>query len=237
MIRTAYGLRGSAADDACKALFFPCCSVNQLFQTSKQYGNPSKSGGREYNQQLFRGEPRKKDVAYNCIISSLCNPCVTGSALDTAMGMPWCIGCACVNPFLARNIMRYHWRLKGNDAAEMLVPVLCLTIDQFVILPPAGIITFYGIGAMLVTMQLLAEVDSRGADATMEAKRYLTGYSSEGILSEQTDTDGEGEGDYEDVVGRTLMHVEAVPVTSKHNVTTPSAIISESTAVIQQQKH
>lgn len=141
-----------------------------------------------------------------------------------------------MNPFLARNIMRYHWRLKGNDAAEMLVPSLCLTIDQFVILPPSGLITFYGVGAMLVTMQLLAEVESRGADATMEAKRYLTGYSAEGILSEEDATDGDGE--YEDVVGRTLMQVEAVPINDKKHdvVTTPSAIISESTAVIQQQK-
>lgn len=86
MIRTAYGIPGGALDDTLKAALLPCCSVNQLYQTTKRYGNPASYGGRQFNQDNFRSN-LKKDVAYNCILSTFCNSCAVGSSLETAMGM------------------------------------------------------------------------------------------------------------------------------------------------------
>ena len=236
-IRTAYGLRGEALDDTVKSVFFPCCSVNQLYQTTQSYGNPAKFGGRLYNQELFRGDVTKKDCCYNCLFATFCTPCAVGSVMDTTMGMPWMMACCCVNPFLARNLMRYHWRMKGDDTMEMVTPLVCCTIDQFVFLDPYGVISLYGIGAMLVTMQLLGEVDARGGDTTLEAKRYLTGYSMDGILGESEDaTEGDAV-QYEDMVGRSLMEVEAVEINNKRlSPPTGSEIINGSMMVTEQQK-
>jgi len=228
MTRTAYGLRGTPVDDTIKSMFFPCCNVNQLYQTTKRYGNPAKFGGRLYNQESYRGDVRKKDCCYNFVLAAVCNPCATGSAVETATGMPWVMACCCVNPFLARNIIRYHWRLKGDDAVEMLAPLLCLTADQFVMFP-YGIVSFYGLGSMLVTMQLLAETEARGADTASDAKRYLTGYSMEGMLTEPED----GEVVYEDVVGRSLVEVSS---THKQPELTPAAAVINETVVVQAPK-
>ena len=235
MIRTAYGLRGGAVDDTIKSIVFPCCSVNQLYQTTKSYGNPAKFGGKLYNQELFRGDIRKKDMAYNCFLATCCNPCAVGSAMETSMGMPWLMGCACVNPFLARNLMRYHWRMKGDDALEMLTPLLCCTVDQVVFLDPYGIISLYGIGSLIVTMQLLAEVDIRGGDSAMEAKRYLTGYSMDGILGESEDATDDGAVQYEDMVGRNLMEVEAVEINNNKGLSPTGSEIVNGSMVVQEQ--
>jgi hypothetical protein len=143
------------------------------------------------------------------------------------------MGCMCVNPFAARNMFRYHMRIKGEDALEMIVPTACIAVDQFIMLPPNGFINFYMLGAMFATMQLLAEVEARGNE-NIVAKRYLTGYRVDG------DEDDHEHVHYEDAMGRSLtatatasaplQEVELM-VPKRGEVIVPSAILSESAAV------
>ena len=91
--------------------------------------------------------------------------------------------------------------------------------------------SFYGVGSMLVTMQLLAETEARSADTAADAKRYLTGYSMDGMLTDEPE-DGEVV-TYEDVVGRSLMDVHA---THKQTELTPAAAVINETVVVRAQK-
>ena len=88
--------------------------------------------------------------------------------------MPFCMGCLCTNLCVARNMIRYHYRIRGEDMQEeCLTP--CFTyicgsfIAQFIpciwccIIPA---IVAYGV-------QLSSEADKKGSG---KFGRYLSGY-------------------------------------------------------------
>lgn len=52
-------------------------------------------------------------------------PCAVGDTLQRAIGMPWCLGCCCGSPILTRNLLRYQYRVQGNDLMEELALPCC----------------------------------------------------------------------------------------------------------------
>lgn len=198
LIRSAYGIEGRPRDDLI-SLSCPCCSANQLYQTSKRYGNPSSNGGRPYNTDIFRGDVKRNWIS-NCLLSTFCKQCSIGLILQQAIGMPFWMGCLCVYPFEARNFVRYQYRIAGEDNYELLAPVVLRMVDGLISKPSLGIVTFYNLTEVIITMQLLAEMEYRKIDNTTTG-RYLTGYREL-----PTDIEEEEErGEYEDVVGRNLV--------------------------------
>ena len=208
MIRTAYGIESDPLDDIVYGLCCPCCVTNQLYQTTKRLGNTSRFGGREYNRDVFQAS-LMKDICYNCCLATFCMPCAIGSTLESAIGMPFCIGCFCVNPFLARNIMRYHYRIAGDENLETIVPITCYTIDRVVqYSDPNNTVILFFIGALLVTMQLLAEVAHRGNE-NIVSRRYLSGYDAINSDDHNEDDGDQNPGEFIDATGR---RIEAVPI-------------------------
>jgi hypothetical protein len=61
-----------------------------------------------------------------CIYSFVCMPCGVGTALSRSVGMPYWMGCCCVNICAARNIIRYQNRILGSDIMDELVLPMCL---------------------------------------------------------------------------------------------------------------
>jgi len=198
LIRSAYGIEGRPRDDLINGIFCPCCSANQIYQTSKKYGNPTSNGGRPYNTDIFRGDV-KRNWINNCLLSTFCNPCSIGLVLQQAISMPFWMGCLFVNSFEARNFVRYQYRIAGEDNYELLFPVGLQVVDALIRKPSLGVITFYDLTQVIVTMQLLAEIEYRKNDDTT-GERYLTGYRE---LPHDVEEE-EGHVQYEDVVGRNL---------------------------------
>jgi Cys-rich protein (TIGR01571 family) len=126
MIRSAYGIPG----DTCSDLLVQCCcipcSANQLYQTTKSYGNPTYNGGRQYNTGRYADAP-SDGVCCRFLYALFCLPCSVGTALKHGTGMPFWMGCCCTNFCTARNIIRYQNRIAGNDEVdECVVPSILL---------------------------------------------------------------------------------------------------------------
>lgn len=125
MIRTAYDIAGSGGNDCLIGSCCIPCSANQLYQTTKSYGNPTLNGGRVYNKESFSRPADDKGIIKRFCCAVFCNPCTTGQALSTAVGMPFWMGCLCTNMCTARNIIRYQHRIIGHDLLdECLLPSL-----------------------------------------------------------------------------------------------------------------
>ena len=132
LLRTAYDIKpalGSDSMDCIESSFLPCCVVNQMFQTSASYGNTSSGGGhfsnvRDFHLTLGSCKDEIGDIdnyignTCLCLYSFLCFPCATSESLDLAMGMPQFYGCCCVTPCAARNLVRYQFRIRGDDLLE-----------------------------------------------------------------------------------------------------------------------
>ena len=147
LLRTAYDIepaQGIEAMDCVESAFLPCCVVNQMFQTSAQYGNTSHGGGYFSNVRDFNltcgtckdeivsdfdgcGVCATNYVGHTslCMYSFICCPCAISEIMDISMGMPSYYGCCCVTPCAARNLIRYHYRVRGDDILEeMCVPIV-----------------------------------------------------------------------------------------------------------------
>lgn len=134
MIRTAYDIPGDGCSDLLKSVFCPCCVLNQLLQTSFARGNSTSVGGSHHNVRDFTFYfGTCAEECRHCIFGNLCCPCAQATSLKTALGMPYFFGCCCVTPCAARNIIRYQYRLRGDDLMEEFCG------------PIAGIVALYGV--------------------------------------------------------------------------------------------
>jgi hypothetical protein len=114
--RSAYNIPGSDREDVLYGLFLPCCTVNQVLQTTSRYGRPFPGVGREANGGAFR--PPSNDFWENCCYATFCLPCAIGTSLNMSMGMPFYMGCCCANLCISRNLLRYQYRLDGQDCFD-----------------------------------------------------------------------------------------------------------------------
>jgi hypothetical protein len=130
IVRTAYDIEGDETDDLFSSLFLPCCTVNQLYQTSKQLGSDS-IGGNDFNvREYYLTETLCRDDLHSlsnnmsncmmCAYSYFCFPLASAQALHDAMGMPYGFGVCCVTPCATRNLIRYHYRIAGDELFEEL---------------------------------------------------------------------------------------------------------------------
>lgn len=178
LIRSAYGIPGDACADCYTSFFCPCCAANQAYQTAKERGNPVDNGGRYANVSDFITPlPAPTATAKNYMYSCCCMPCAVGDMMERAVGMPWYLGCLCTNVPAARNVMRYQYRIKGNDVMEELaVPMAASFFTNMVqqCIPCAGC-ALWGAYAAVVT-QLGLEAEARPALPATEP--YLSGSSA-----------------------------------------------------------
>eukprot|EP01035_Chromulina_nebulosa_P020552 gene20552-26655_t len=123
--RTAYGIDGNACIDIVQSLFCPCCVVNQLLQTTMIHGNPVESSGSIHNNKIWRSDKDWDLIPLSFSIA--CMPCAMGVALETSIGMPYLMGC-CLMPCEARNLVRYQYRIGGNDILEECIIPVCASL-------------------------------------------------------------------------------------------------------------
>lgn len=161
LVRSSYGIQGDACNDCWTAFFCPCCTANQLYQTTKKYGQGSVDGGLMYNTGTWMNT-YGSGTLQDCLYSFFCMPCSTGKILERSIGMPWYLGCLCTNTCAARNLIRYQYRIAGNDLIEECaipyglkcfgdITQSCIPFVWFII---------YGI-FVVNTMQQLKEVETR----------------------------------------------------------------------------
>lgn len=187
MIRTAYGIDGDPVDDCVKSTFCPCCSVNQLLQTAAVHGPAGiPLAGKEHNTDNWIRSIGSCTFG-SCCFALFCLPCAIGSAVEGSTGMPFWMGCCCVNFCSARNIIRYHYRIHGNDLLEeCLIPcgIYAIGLVLSSVLP---CLCFLLVPALVTaTTQLVEEAKTREGNG---AQRYLVGYVPHGDPRKPSDGD------------------------------------------------
>jgi hypothetical protein len=132
----------------------PCCSVNQLYQTTRHRGNPFRSHGRSSNVNTFLVKYPSCDLC-SCDIfrSFLCMPCTIGDILHDSIAMPWYMACCTVHPCAMRNLYRYHYRVKGNDDCTELY----CSIFQCPTFPSQSLQSFFWIFNSCMILQILQD--------------------------------------------------------------------------------
>jgi hypothetical protein len=185
MVRSAYGIGdpSSWAKDCLYPIVCPCCTVNQLYQTTSRLGNPTTDGGFVFNQNPMMVETCK---CSSCLHATFCMPCSLGTVLNKSVGMPHLMGCCCFNLFSARNILRYQYRLKphsGSDVMEecfipyMFYCVLGVCANSLICICPCVYPCLFPLfcGALVtVDMSMLQEAETKKGG---ENQAYLRGYS------------------------------------------------------------
>lgn len=120
LLRSAYSVdQHSMKVDCAYLCFIPCCYANQIYQTTAKRAAVT-DGGANYNTlPMQEGLP---SMSFLCM-SAVCGPCAMASALDKYISMPWWRACLCVSPCAGVNILRYHYRLDGNEFYDCCVPI------------------------------------------------------------------------------------------------------------------
>lgn len=150
-----------------------------MLQTTASYGNPPESGA-VYNRNKFDSSLGKCDCNL-CMRALFFMPCEVAEIAQKGVGMPWWMAFCLLNPCSVRNLVRYQYRIQGNDLMEELCApcsyyggTTCLTCCfAFLFCPCVSLAlcpTYVGF-----LNQLRAEVDTKGSG---EKERYLLGFHS-----------------------------------------------------------
>jgi len=108
-----------------------------MLQTTKAKGIPSESAGKAMNVNPF-SFANDGDGMMRCLAACCCLPCVVSSALNQSTGMDYWMAFCCFgnNICAARNIIRYHYRIKpsgsGEICQECIIPVCIFTLGSAV---------------------------------------------------------------------------------------------------------
>lgn len=219
LIRTAYGINGDTMEDVATSVCCFPCTVNQMLHTTIARGNPTSDGGMLQNFEKWEVPLNKvhtKGTYYNganILYSLFCFPCAVGTAMENSVGTPFWFGMCCITlPWTARNIMRYQYRIDGDDFVEdCAFPTSCCLLSFiYYQLCPSCMPTLYPYPIGLMPAQLLAEAEVRGP--TMQPvylARTATAFTKEGgtsaFLNESESTYGaSGDGGESEVYHDTI---------------------------------
>ena len=161
MIRTAYGIQGDECSDCFTTLCCPCCVVNQMYQTTKTLGDPfgPMPGAHMERGQEWASANEPCDCG-SCCCACFCMYCAQGRILQDSMGMSSWMGCCCVNPCFARNMVKVHYRVgKADDDCcnDALIPCL-------ISLPVGGIAVYPYLVYFLMQMAAETKVCQQSSD-------------------------------------------------------------------------
>jgi hypothetical protein len=121
------------------------------------------------------GSPPRDCNSFMC--GYCCLPCTVGKAMEEGVGMPCWMGALCMTPCAARNVMRYHFRVR-NEEDELfedgIVPCGLTMLTH--ILPPFSE-WISGVYFANLALQMAAESKARGKVSPKRGtQRYLAGY-------------------------------------------------------------
>jgi len=173
-IRTAYGIQGDNMSDCCLTVFCPCCATNQMFQEANRRGMPAREFAGYHNNLGNRATEMKCEMK-SCCYACCCGPCAIGTGLERALGLNWWVGCCCVNSCMAHQLMRYQYRIKGNDMCDdYIVPLsviyLGYVLSGFTCGASYALIFPYSVGRIV---HLLQESEARSNGVPTGSGRYL----------------------------------------------------------------
>eukprot|EP01038_Epipyxis_sp_PR26KG_P010551 gene10551-14174_t len=121
LARSAYGI-GSRRDYCCDILstcFCPCCATNQLYQTTLRRGNAIENRGL-IDRDWYH--VNHSNISCTSYLDACCCPrCFNSDTLLKAFDMPLLLACCFVNPYMFRNLIRYHYRLRPAEWANNCV--------------------------------------------------------------------------------------------------------------------
>lgn len=172
LTRSAYdiGNLDSGIQDILYSMFCPCCTVNQLYQTIQQRKNPSQDGGVDHNSDDFLSDTDRS--CDQCCEACILQPCAQGKIMSHVVGMPYYLGCLCMNILTVRNVMRYQYRIKptfgGDVYDEILMPIGYCFGGLLICNPIIGFALH-----VALSVQVVREMGRRPA---CPSRRYMLGF-------------------------------------------------------------
>ena len=168
LIRTAYNINGDPMEDAATSICCFPCAVNQILHTTMARGNPNPTeAGMLQNYEKWEVPYTKMVGSFstNVCYALICPPCAVGTAMENSLGTPFWFGCLFgMFPWTARNVLRYQYRIDGDDFVEdcAFPTSLCLMSLIAVQLCPYALICIVPYPVAVMGSQLLAEAEVRG---------------------------------------------------------------------------
>mmetsp|Transcript_25169 Transcript_25169/g.25374 ORF Transcript_25169/g.25374 Transcript_25169/m.25374 type:complete len:250 (+) Transcript_25169:78-827(+) len=174
LTRTAYDIDGSACGDLLTSCCCPCCSTNQIYQTTWNRGNPVREYA-GYHNNLGMFQTSYGCTCSNCMYGTCCICCAMGTGMERAIGMPWWMGCLCVGPCAGHQLMRYQYRIRGSDIGGDLIAPSCLFYLAYALVPLTfglsyAILFPYSVGKVV---HLLGETEAHNGGQSAGSGRYL----------------------------------------------------------------
>lgn len=185
LVRTGYGIpEGGIMEDCCIPYCCCPCNSNQIYQTSKMLG-PLKNGGKRFNKNKWQDPVSTSncDCGLFCY-SCCCMQCAVGTVVKDSLGMPWCMGCCCMNCCTSRNLIRYHYRIQGNDCCdECLAPLtyqacLCCISSAASLIIPCTSCCLIPLGIIPMVVFLSAQLQESRTRGGGDNHRYIAGYDT-----------------------------------------------------------
>lgn len=153
LVRSSYSIGNAETylEDTVLSWCCSCCVINQLYQTTRFYGNPTTDGGAAFNANPMSIDSYNENYWQEFAMAMCCGRYVRAELLNgwcislqaesvlvnllsivfittEAIGMPFWLGFCNIAPCLARNLLRYQYRLmpeSDNDVIEVWVHCNC----------------------------------------------------------------------------------------------------------------
>ena len=154
-----------------------------MYQTTKAKGNPTSDGGATFNTTKMKPinywPSNHENFAYNMC----CSCCAKADIMQNVFGMPWWMGCCCINIPYFRNAIRYQYRLTTSTENAEWIEECCIPFTFYELTKVIGHMfgpfvmlccQFAGVGVVVTHIQEEIATHSTSPGTTTRPSRYLT---------------------------------------------------------------
>ena len=126
-----------------------------MIQSTLKRKNPTTDGGSKYNLNQFQATGAT-NVGCFCCYAFFCRRCLVGDLLQKSVGMSWLMGCCLGDLYLARNIIRYHYRIRpltGSECSDECFTPCCIDRCLKCCIPCFGLVKCMAEATLLAQMK------------------------------------------------------------------------------------
>ncbi|CAM9834690.1 unnamed protein product [Ectocarpus sp. 6 AP-2014] len=130
IVRHGYGIKGHCcADIMCSLVCAPCVTCQLMGETEKRgcvYDSWNDQSARSRREQPWKfGLFNCLDDWTTCSYGFFCPMPAVGTIRTQMDDSDWIFNCLCINPFIARSLVRQSYNIEGTDSADCLLTCCC----------------------------------------------------------------------------------------------------------------
>ncbi|CAM9237855.1 unnamed protein product [Scytosiphon promiscuus] len=131
IVRHSYGIKGHCCSDILCSLACGPCVMCQMLAETKQRGNVhddwTKSSARSRYEQPWKFGlfSNYLDDCTTCSYGFCCPMPAIGTVRTQMDDSDWIFNCLCINPFIARSLVRQSYNIEGTDCNDCMLTCFC----------------------------------------------------------------------------------------------------------------